>query len=58
MTWIQFAGINGQIIKIAELKKGDTGMFTLFEKYITAGVYTYSLIVDDKIIETKKMLKQ
>lgn len=53
-----FYNTQGKLIQSAELVQKGKGQLNVFANDLTNGVYTYTLVVDDKIIETKKMLKQ
>ncbi len=55
---IIFTSMNGEVIKIAELKQSGKGQVNVYAKDISSGIYTYTLIVDGKTIDTKKMIKQ
>lgn len=55
---ILFFEQSGKIIKTVDLTGKGKGQLNVFANDLTNGVYTYTLVVDDKIIETKKMLKQ
>jgi len=55
---IIFTSVNGEVIKTAEIKESGKGQVNVFAKDISNGLYTYTLIVDGKIIDTKKMIKQ
>ncbi|MEK6615392.1 MAG: T9SS type A sorting domain-containing protein, partial [Bacteroidota bacterium] len=48
----------GNEIKNAELpNKGQTAELNLSTFNLAAGIYSYSLVVNDRVIDTKKMLK-
>lgn len=55
---ILFYNAQGKLIQSAELAQKGKGQLNVFANDLTNGIYTYTLVVDDKIIETKKMLKQ
>lgn len=52
-----FTDMLGNIIKTAEVKNGY-GTVTVFAQNLSSGQYSYTLIVNGKTIETKKMMKQ
>lgn len=54
---IIFTSMNGEVIKTAEIKQSGKGQVNVFAKDISKGIYTYTLIVDGKTIDTKKMVK-
>ena len=47
----------GKIIKTVDLTEKGNGMITVFAENLSSGIYTYSLIIDGKVIDTKKMVK-
>jgi len=55
---ISFYNTNGMMIKSVEIKTTGEGQLTVYANDLTNGIYSYTLIVDGKIIDTKKMVKQ
>jgi hypothetical protein len=55
---IIFTNNNGVIIKTVDLKEKGVGSLNVFANDLSHGLYSYSLIVDGKIIDTKKMVKE
>lgn len=55
---ILFYDFNGRLIKAVDITKKGKGQLNVIANDLTNGVYTYSLIVDGKVHETKKMVKQ
>ncbi len=55
---ILFYDINGRQIKAVDINKKGKGQLNVFANDLSNGVYSYTLIVDGKIFETKKMVKQ
>jgi hypothetical protein len=55
---ILFYNAQGKLIQSVELSQKGKGQLNVFASDLTNGIYTYTLIADGKIIETKKMLKQ
>jgi len=53
---MQFTDLAGRVIKTVELEKGS-GIITVFAQNLGSGTYSYSLIIDGKVAETKKMVK-
>ena len=47
----------GRIIKIVDIKEKGSGQLQVFAQNLTNGIYTYSIVFDGKVIETKKMVK-
>ncbi|HXB40830.1 MAG TPA: tail fiber domain-containing protein [Bacteroidia bacterium] len=54
---ILFYDNNGRLIKSVDVTKGK-GQLNVYANDLTNGVYSYTLIVDGKIMDTKKMVKQ
>jgi hypothetical protein len=55
---IEFANLSGQIIKTTPIEDMGKGQINVSANDLTSGIYTYTLIVDGKTIDSKKMLKQ
>jgi hypothetical protein len=55
---IIFTTVDGKIIKAVDVKEKGKGTLSVFANDLTNGLYTYSLVIDEKVIETKKMVKQ
>ena len=55
---IMFTNMNGQVIKTLAIKEMGKGQLNVFADDLTSGQYTYTLVVDGKTIESKKMIKQ
>jgi endosialidase-like protein/type IX secretion system substrate protein len=55
---ILFYNSQGRLIQSVELNEKGKGQLNVFGKDLSNGIYTYTLVVDGKIIETKKMVKQ
>jgi hypothetical protein len=53
-----FYNSNGKLIQSIELVQKGKGQLNVFANDLTNGIYTYTLVVDSKIISTKKMIKQ
>ena len=53
---IQINGMNGETIKSIALSGTGAGQVSVQTGQLAAGTYTYSLIVDGNLIETKKMV--
>ncbi len=54
---IYFYDNNGSRINTYEIKTQGKGELQIFGSKLSNGIYTYSLIVDGKVIDTKKMVK-
>jgi hypothetical protein len=55
---ILFYNAQGKLIQSTELTEKGKGQLNVFASDLSNGIYTYVLVVDGKIIETKKMVKQ
>ena len=53
---IKISNTNGQGIKSINLSAKNSGQITIQTNNLIAGTYFYSLIVDGKTIDTKKMV--
>ncbi len=55
---VLFYEAGGKLIKVIEIKERGTGRLNIFAADLSSGAYTYTLIVDNKVVETKRMVKQ
>jgi hypothetical protein len=55
---ILFYDVNGRQIKAVDITKKGAGQLNVYANDLTNGIYSYTLIADGKIIDTKKMIKQ
>jgi Chaperone of endosialidase len=55
---ILFYDANGRLIQVTDIAGKGFGQLNIFADDLTTGVYSYALVVDGKVIETKKMVKQ
>jgi len=53
-----FYDATGRQIKTIDITTKGAGQLNVFANDLTNGVYSYTLIIDGKIIDTKKMIKQ
>lgn len=54
-----FYNIEGKLINSVDLSnKSGKGQINVFANDLSNGIYTYTLVVDGKIIDTKRMIKQ
>src|ERR1019366_7666489 len=53
-----FYNAQGQLIQSVALIQKGKGALNVFANDLTNGIYTYTLVVDGQIIESKKMMKQ
>ncbi|HWY12307.1 MAG TPA: hypothetical protein VN026_13325, partial [Bacteroidia bacterium] len=54
---IIFSTVEGKIIKTVDITKKGKGQLNVFANDLGTGFYTYTLVVDGKTIDTKKMMK-
>jgi flagellar hook assembly protein FlgD len=55
---IVFYNVSGQVIKTNNIITKGKGQLNVSAAGLSNGAYSYSLIIDGKIIDTKKMIKQ
>ena len=55
---ILFYNSKNQLIKISEITARGEGRLKVYANDLSTGMYTYSLVADGKIVDTKKMIKQ
>jgi len=54
-----FYNLEGKLIKAEDISnKSGKGQVNVFANDLTNGIYSYTLVVDGKIIDTKRMVKQ
>ncbi len=53
-----FYNISGKLIQSVDLNERGKCSLNVFAQDLSNGIYTYTLVVDGKVIETKKMVKQ
>ncbi|MFM2156853.1 MAG: hypothetical protein RL516_1602 [Bacteroidota bacterium] len=53
-----FSSENGIVLKTVQLSGSGEGSIEVYASDLSSGLYIYTLMVDGKIIESKKMLKQ
>lgn len=53
-----FYDVNGRQIKSVDITTKGAGQLNVYANDLTNGMYSYTLIVDGKIIDTKRMVKQ
>jgi hypothetical protein len=54
---IHFYDMNGRTIKVVDIKTKGKGQLNVFANDLSSGMYSYSLIIDGKLVDTKKMMK-
>ena len=55
---ILFYDSNGKLIKSVDIKTTGKGQLNVFANDLTNGTYSYTLVVDGKVIATKRMVRQ
>lgn len=55
---IIFNTMDGRIIKAVDVNQKGKGQINVYANDLTNGLYSYYLIVDGKVIDTKKLIKQ
>lgn len=55
---ILFSTNDGKVIRTIDITEKGASNLNVFANDLTHGLYTYSLVVDGKTIDTKKMIKQ
>jgi hypothetical protein len=55
---ILFSTSDGKVIKVVEITEKGAGSLSVFANDLTHGLYSYTLVVDGKTIDTKKMIKE
>lgn len=54
---ISFSTEDGKVIKTIDIKTPGQGSINVLASDLTAGLYSYSLIIDGRITDTKKMIR-
>jgi hypothetical protein len=47
---------NGTILKTMQINERGAGSVTVYASNLSSGIYTYSLIADGKVADSKKMV--
>jgi hypothetical protein len=55
---IEFRDINGRVIKSVALEQTGEAQLTVITDNLSKGFYTYSVVADGKVIDTKRMIRQ
>ncbi len=55
---IHFLNNQGASIKVVELTERGKGELLVYAEDLSPGIYTYTLVVDGNVMDSKKMLKQ
>lgn len=55
---ILFNAADGKVIKVVNVTEKGAGHLNVFANDLSNGMYSYSLIIDGKVVATKKMVKQ
>jgi hypothetical protein len=54
---IIFTDNYGRIMKTVDITVSGNGTIKVYASNLSSGIYTYSLVVDGKVVETKKMMR-
>jgi hypothetical protein len=54
---VQFFDMNGKMIKLVDISERGAGRLVVYAGDLSDGVYSYSLIIDGNVVDTKKMVK-
>ncbi len=52
---LQFASVEGRVVKAMEVPTRGKGIINVYTPELNTGTYTYTLIADGKVIDTRKM---
>jgi len=55
---ILFTTNEGKIIRVIDITEKGSGNLNVFANDLTNGIYTYTLVIDGKTIDSKKMIKE
>lgn len=55
---ILFTTNEGKVIRVIEITEKGSGNLNVFANDLTNGIYTYTLVIDGKTIDSKKMIKE
>jgi trimeric autotransporter adhesin len=55
---IMFYSVDGRLMKTAVISTKGKGVLNVYASDLSSGSYTYSLVVDGKLVDTKKLIKQ
>jgi hypothetical protein len=54
---IRFYNSNSQMIKTVEIETRGAGQLRVYGDDLSSGIYSYSLVIDGRVVDTKKMVK-
>ena len=54
---IIFYDNHGKVLRLVDISQKGKGELNVFAPDLSSGIYTYTLIADGKVVETKKMVK-
>ncbi|MBL7765244.1 MAG: tail fiber domain-containing protein [Chitinophagaceae bacterium] len=54
---IVFSTSEGRVIKTAEIRTRGAGELTIYAQDLSSGIYIYTLFVDGKVVDSKRMMK-
>jgi trimeric autotransporter adhesin len=53
-----FYDAQGRLIKAVDIAERGQGQLTVFANDLSNGIYTYALVADGQVMDSKKMVKQ
>lgn len=53
-----FYDASGKLIKKIDIKITGRGQLNVFANDLSTGIYSYTLVIDEKVVGSKKMMKQ
>ncbi len=53
-----FYNAQGKLIQLVDLIQKGKGILNVFASDLSSGIYTYTLLIDGEIVESKKMMKE
>lgn len=53
-----FSTYDGKVIKVVDITEKGSGKLNVFANDLSHGMYSYQLVVDEKVIDTKKMIRE
>lgn len=53
-----FSTNDGKVIKVVDVTEKGSGKLNVFANDLSHGMYSYQLVVDEKVIDTKKMIRE
>jgi len=54
---MMFYDVNGKLIQVVDLDGRGQGQLNVFADDLSNGIYSYALVADGQVIDTKQMVK-